>query len=468
MRTTFIFIAFAMCSVLLFNACKEESAGDALSLSQNSIEASVEGGKYEIDIKTDAAWTAKFSEDIDWATVTPESGTGTGYVTVIIKPNISESPRYARLEIVSNGITKRVDVDQDTGSGIAAITSSKTIEVAATGATYEFSLIGRGDWQTSATENWIKFEKKQGTGNKSYIIYTGTSVKGVSDSTLTIYANPNLTDAPRSAFIILQSNLTYDTITVTQPKIDFDYYKDGELLTLHTNPDNPNHGAPVVIVGDGWGVEDLKKGGLWEKWVKGVKDILLQIEMAKDFPDLIDVYAVAAISNYRGVYGNNRFGTVAGVAGNLGAMASFGRQAMNKISHPNKQYTTYICSSNGQIGGFNQGELCALSTPDGEPSYVYWMLHEYFGHTFANLVDLYFNCSFSLDWPNPNNLTDSRNTPAGSPNWNWRTIDGKTFPACYRGGNCDTDGLYKAMKEDWNKGYGWMCDFTNDPAKVIW
>jgi hypothetical protein len=120
------------------------------------------------------------------------------------------------------------------------------------------------------------------------------------------------------------------------------------------------------------------------------------------------------------------------------------------------------------IGGFNLGAICALSTPDGEPGYVYWMLHEYFGHTFANLVDLYFSCSFSLDWPNPNNLTDSRNTLAGSPNWNWRTIDGKTFPACYKGGNCDTDGLYKAMKEDWNKGYGWMCDFTNDPAKVIW
>ncbi|MDR0413434.1 MAG: BACON domain-containing protein [Dysgonamonadaceae bacterium] len=472
MKKQITFIAGMMLGVLFFNACNENEPGKGgLTISSDDLIAfPVEGGKFEIDIKTNDPWTADFDENITWATVTPESGTGKGYVTVAAEPNYTQTGRYVRLNIAAKGEKKAVDIEQAAGSGVSRITSAKTIDAVATGAAYTFSLGASGSWQLSASEDWVRFETKRGPG-RGYISYVGASAKGANDSTLTVYVNPNLGDALRSAYIILKSDLSADTITVTQPNVAFDYYKDGELIPLYTNPDRPNSGAPLVIIGDGWGVEDLKKGGLWEQWATGLKDILFQIEMGKDFRDLIDVYAVATLSNQRGIYANNRFGTIADVSWpNYETMKSVGRQALNKINHPNVPYVTFIASSNGRVGGYNLGDLCVLSTPDGESQYIYWMLHEYLGHTFANLVDLSYDCKYgTIDWPYPDDTFDPRNTPEGTPGWNWHTTaDGKTFPACFTDGHCSTDSLYEERTREWALGYSWMVDFTSDPGKVVW
>lgn len=76
------------------------------------------------------------------------------------------------------------------------------------------------------------------------------------------------------------------------------YYKDGEVSKLYFNVEN---GINIVVLGDGFVGEDLKKGGVYDTHVKQAIDQLFTVPPFKQYKKYFNTYVVHAESKQRGL-----------------------------------------------------------------------------------------------------------------------------------------------------------------------
>jgi hypothetical protein len=192
----------------------------------------------------------------------------------------------------------------------------------------------------------------------------------------------------------------------------------------------------------------------------------------KDFWNYFDVYAYCAESNQRGKYGFNAFKTTPHTATDFDGMRNCANATVK--NHSNKSQMTFIAASNAAVGGYNMGDFCVVSTPNGQPTwYAYWMAHEYVGHTLGSIPDLYpVGCEWTVD-RNSEYILDTispKRRIDGFPDPNYK------HPKYHKNGdffgvnenNHSDRGIYGSISSAWSDGYCWNIDWDNDPNKCIW
>jgi hypothetical protein len=166
---------------------------------------------------------------------------------------------------------------------------------------------------------------------------------------------------------------------------DADYYNDGEILMLNTH--TKGKGVPIVIVGDGFVREDLRKGGWYETHARGVAECFFKAPVVRDFKDYFDFYVYMAESKVRGVG--------QGVANRFGGDPFKAQALVDSATSIPKTRTTIFCG-NGMVGGHAWlGGPVLFSTDEG--ANLYWATHELAGHGFSKLGDEYYGDSEADD-----------------------------------------------------------------------
>ncbi len=115
-----------------------QSGADAsLSATPTSISFDYKEDTKPFDIKSNLSWNA--SADKDWCTVTPQSGSGNGSVTVKVAQNNSEDTRTATIKVSGGGKTAEITVTQNGGSK-PVVSDLRSTDIKSSEATFTFSI----------------------------------------------------------------------------------------------------------------------------------------------------------------------------------------------------------------------------------------------------------------------------------------------------------------------------------------
>jgi sugar lactone lactonase YvrE len=117
-------------------------------------------------ITSNIDWT--ISDDADWLTVSPISGSGNDTITVNFTENTSTSPRVAIITIYGPGInTQYLTVTQ----GIKKLTVlPNNLEVSYMAGTSTFIITSNIDWTISEDADWLTISQTSGSGNDNITI----------------------------------------------------------------------------------------------------------------------------------------------------------------------------------------------------------------------------------------------------------------------------------------------------------
>jgi hypothetical protein len=179
------------------------------------------------------------------------------------------------------------------------------------------------------------------------------------------------------------------------------HYADGEVLTLVKARKGP--GLNVVIVGDGFDHEDLRKDGYYERIARIHAEIFLKMPVIKDHTDYFNVYIYMAESKERYVdecpadnpppLKDNKFHSYCG--GYDYDLVKNAVKAMPQIGDRIEQ-TGVIFIANGYLGGYALGggygfgiASYPIATDGYPPRSSYWTIHEFTGHIIGALPDQY-------------------------------------------------------------------------------
>lgn len=115
----------------------QSGAGASLSVSPTSLSFDYKEGTKTFDVKSNSSWTV--SSDQDWCTVSPQSGSNNGSVTVKATQNNSENTRTATITVSGGGKTQTITVTQN-GGAKPEVSNLKDTEIKSTEATFTFSI----------------------------------------------------------------------------------------------------------------------------------------------------------------------------------------------------------------------------------------------------------------------------------------------------------------------------------------
>jgi hypothetical protein len=217
-----------------------------------------------------------------------------------------------------------------------------------------------------------------------------------------------------------------------------EYHADGDVITLHKA--TRGAGVNVVMVGEGFSHNDLRKGGAYETIAQELAGLFFDLPVYRDLREYFNLYALCVESAESGVDihengkkvidRDTRFGMPGAYSGPGGAVFEGIKQMVAGMPQiTDIRHTVVIMINNGMAGGFAYPDgtgfgIAVYSTPEGNKAY--WMMHEFGGHVFGRLADEY--CS------------------PGAPDDAFRTM----------------------VRADHAKGQDLNTDVTNDPAQVAW
>jgi hypothetical protein len=365
-----------------------------------------------------------------------------------------------------------------TASSVGAVRyeiSCNRLSIAETGGERKFYVSCDSRWTITTDADWVSANPSSGSAGTDSVI------------TLTVKENPAGKD--RKAVITFAAGGQ----TVKIPLNQFDtstgnFWADGELIHLHKSGKLPAglKPVPVLLFGNGWDLEDLKKGGLYEQFVQGWTDLFLQQNVIKEMQDYIDIYAYCAVSGQRGNIPFSAYKYEIGARRDMSSLCSNATFALKDAKHPNYKAAANVDVTNGSVGGWNfychnraggSGQYAAYGNPEGEQHGQYWWTHEFIGHCLSNMPDFYYH-NHKLVTPDVDaaaeqvaydELTRVENgvertfVRSGSYAKCREKIDGTKR-------NCETDayGQIIGLTERWDKGFWWNTDWESDPTKVVW
>ena len=108
MRNPIVIVVLMFAAGVLMGSCREKDVpGESISVSPETIEASVELASYKIDVASNCAWTldveGEDGAEVFWMTPGQSSGRGNATVTVRVNENSYSSARTARLVFTTPG-----------------------------------------------------------------------------------------------------------------------------------------------------------------------------------------------------------------------------------------------------------------------------------------------------------------------------------------------------------------------------
>lgn len=158
---------------------KQDAAPDPHYLTVDPAEFNIgkEGGSRTISIGCDVEW--QIEVELDWATVSPMSGSGDATVTLTVEPNLFVEPRVMAIAVVSGNLSQRITVEQAAGDiPLVVSLSPDTIAVPDIGgANVELNVASNTSWYLEASD-WISnlpVSPIQGDATVSFIVYSNSA-----------------------------------------------------------------------------------------------------------------------------------------------------------------------------------------------------------------------------------------------------------------------------------------------------
>jgi hypothetical protein len=282
---------------------------------------------------------------------------------------------------------------------------SANLKLSQTAPDYAFFETGGGNQQKEALSgSW--------TATSNATDWCTVSASG-SDGNVTITVTENTDIMPRNATVTVTSGDKGKKIRVAQkPKRTVnlsqtwtdaatgtehtsipstkEFWDSGDVLVYkkHTRGD----GVKVVFFNDAFNKMELAVGGVYETTTKEAADLMLAMPVLKDYQDYFDIYILMTVWEKSGLYNQFPHGGYRSPAdgradeflGRISPMPQMQGVSLNKV--------TGYYYANGQCGGYMSmiGRICyAAYSFWAEPGPPGWMIHEFMGHAFTLLADMY-------------------------------------------------------------------------------
>jgi hypothetical protein len=350
----------------------------------------------KVTVTSDVDWT--LGSKSDWLTVSPLKGlASTQSVELTISAEMNTTPGERGGEFVLKTATREFvcKVRQKKGAD-RFFGSSDTIYLSDKGSDGKehyrfFRFTSSAPWTATVDGDWIQMEQTSGVGSLLIKVYPKSENIG-SDRI---------------------GKITFDngTSTLDVPVVQGwkgNYWEDGQLKVL--NKHSKGKGVPIVVMGDGYDREDLRKGGWWETMGGIMANEIMDADVVRDMWEYLDVYLMMNESPERGVlypnYPRNR--TKFSTYGAEEDQDKCVREAIKSVNDPAMGGVTnqIATEENGLVriaflaNGPYPGNASNPMARGGiwENGYGYWAVHEFVGHTLCDLPDMYpVDCIFHTD-----------------------------------------------------------------------
>lgn len=177
----------------------QQAAASSISVSPTVLDFTSTGGNATFTIASNISWSVV--ESVNWLSVSPESGSNAGTITVVCTANTTLTPRSTTIIISGAGAeTKTVTINQ-AGNTPSLVVSPTTVAFTSAAGTSSFAITSNITWNISESLSWIQL----------------SALAGVNDGTIQITCLENTDPSPRTGTITVSGpGVTSQTITVTQ------------------------------------------------------------------------------------------------------------------------------------------------------------------------------------------------------------------------------------------------------------
>lgn len=195
----------------------------ALTLSVTALEMTATAESKSIGVSCNYGWTVK--SDQEWCTVSPESGSKDGSITVSAKGNDVTASRTATLTVTAgandNTVTKTVTVVQKGIDEVSLTLSVASLEMAAVEESKSIGVSCNYDWSVKSDQEWCTVSPESGTKDGSITVtakqnetaysrtatLTVTAGSGDNTASKTVAIEQKGDETERDALIMLYNNL---------------------------------------------------------------------------------------------------------------------------------------------------------------------------------------------------------------------------------------------------------------------
>jgi hypothetical protein len=331
----------------------------------------IEGEQQMLLIRSNAKWT--LSSDCPWLSISDQSGEANRQITLRAPINTDDKERRGLITVNMGDLSKKIEVKQKKSNDILTLIDCDTIDLSDMGKYRIYKIAASSAWTATANDDWASVSPANGSA-------------GITKVKISAIEN---TGAERNNDIIFTMTGKRKTIPLRQGAKG-NYWNDGDVLTLYSH--TRGKGVPIVLIGDGFDRQDMKKGGWWETKTRELVDnYFFKNPIVKDFKDLFDVHVYMAESPEQGVYSehHNRFGSGQPENNFDSAMTLINQTTViRKVPNIEPGFST-IFIGNGMVGGYAWFEYRMGVYSTAEPPSIYWMSHEFVGHAFSGLADEY-------------------------------------------------------------------------------
>lgn len=303
MKTRFVSIIMTLfVSLVIFSCAKGEDP--FLQAGPSRIEIAADATSASFAIKSNVQWSISSSDT--WASISPTSGAGDATINITAQTQMTHSSRSMTFTVKSKDVpdgTITITLTQKEAPNV--LPTAPVLSSPANGATIE-SLLPTFVWQASQDANGdaitytLKLSKDQqqwSSYNTRELTYTLSTKQEMGT---TYYWKVEATDG-MSTDVVESEVFSYTTPSITYHANGT--FKDYEINT-NTNPIN------IVLMGDGFIMEDLAEGGAYDKAMEAAADAFFNIEPYRSYREKFNVYFVYAESQHRGaMYGHGHDGS---------------------------------------------------------------------------------------------------------------------------------------------------------------
>ena len=171
-----------------------------LTVSPSNRDVPYTAGSTIFSVTSNTSWTV--TDDADWLTVSPSSGSNNGTLTATYQANNTIIQRVAHITVSGGGITIIVTVTQ-APMGITLIVDPSNQDVPNTAGSTTFSVTSNTSWTVTDDADWLTVSPSSGSNN----------------GTLTATYQANNTIIQRVAHITVSGGGITIIVTVTQASI---------------------------------------------------------------------------------------------------------------------------------------------------------------------------------------------------------------------------------------------------------
>lgn len=329
-----------------------------------------------------------------------------GYPLNYTNQSSSVKETTVRLKVLGNGSkTSRQGI-----IGISAVGASMLrvtimqdptdfVYVAATGgpASKTFS----GSWTAVSGPDWITVPAS-GSGDIAFNVTANTDKyprKGI----ITVANGDNVkkvavAQEPKLTINLSQAWTDVNGTRRTSIPADKKFWNTGEVLEY--NRATIGDGVTVILFNDAFNKMELAVGGVYETSAKESAELFLSLPVLRDYREYFNIYILMRVWDKSGLYNQYPNGGYVSPMYRQGDFLPHIRSIKQIQGVPENKITSYYYA-NGMAGGFMStiGDITMAAYSFGaEPEYPYWTMHEFMGHAFALLGDMYLAPGDLSDW----------------------------------------------------------------------